>query len=190
MDQVTQNTSFTLVYDVFLRSITDDMFMELNEIETYPLLQDLLLNAIPWFEFPRFDINDYELHEVEGQDFYCGADSNYVNVPCFFSAGGCFHSELTLEEMRILAGYMIVEWIGQQLASIELSRMKYSGTDFKMTSQANHMTKLQSLQKHYTQMAFHLQRLYKRRKKNSDGIYTPTMSEIMFDNEEEYTYED
>jgi hypothetical protein len=38
-------------------------------------------------------------------------------------------------------------------------------------------------------MAFHLQRLYKRRKKTSDGIYTPTMSEIMFDSEEEYTYE-
>ena len=30
---------------------------------------------------------------------------------------------------------------GQQLASVENTRMKYSGSDFKFTSQANHMAK-------------------------------------------------
>ena len=74
---------------------------------------------------------------------------------------------------------MIVEWLGQQLASVELTRMKYSGSDFKFTSQANHMAKLKNLIETYKQEGFHLQRLYKRRKKDVNGIYRSTMGEIM-----------
>ena len=44
---------------------------------------------------------------------------------------------------------MVVEWIGQQLASVENVRMKYSGPDFKFTSQANHIHKLIQLEKEY-----------------------------------------
>jgi hypothetical protein len=40
---------------------------------------------------------------------------------------------------------MVVEWFNQQLASVEVTRMKYSGSDFKFTSQANHMSKLKVL---------------------------------------------
>ena len=183
--QENQTTSFISIYDIFLNSITDDMYMELNEFETYQLMQDLLVNALPQFEFPRFDITNYQLFEYSADDYYCGVESNYENVPCYIVSGGCFNSELTLEEMKVIAIYMVVEWIGQQLASIELSRMKYSGSDFKMTSQANHMTKLQSLQKHYTTSGFHLQRLYKRRKKGADGTSTTTMAQIMFDKEDD-----
>ena len=76
---------------------------------------------------------------------------------------------LTEEECNILATYMVEEWIGQQLASVENTRMKYSGSDFKFTSQANHMAKLQSLKKEYERKGFHLQRLYKRRKTDEEG---------------------
>ena len=171
---------------MFLVSVTDDMYLELNEFETYMMLQDLLISAVPYFEFPRFNIEDYELSFIEDQDFYCGVDSSYKNVPCYYCGGGYFKASLTTEEIKILAYYMIVEWIGQQLASIEVTRQKYSGTDFKMTSQAAHLQKLISLRKEYQQQAFHLQRLYKRRKKNDDGVFIPTMSEIMgYDYEEE-----
>jgi len=61
---------------------------------------------------------------------------------------------------------MIVEWLSQQLASVENTRMKYSGSDFKFTSQANHMQKLLQLKKDYEREGFHLQRLYKRRKRD------------------------
>jgi DNA topoisomerase IA len=74
---------------------------------------------------------------------------------------------------------MIVEWIGQQLASVENTRMKYSGADFKFTSQANHMQKLLQMKKDYEREGFHLQRLYKRRLKNQNGIYKSTFSSIM-----------
>ena len=74
---------------------------------------------------------------------------------------------------------MIVEWLGQQLASVEVTRMKYSGSDFKFTSQANHMHKLKDLQKEYERKGLHLQRLYKRRKANGAGIMKSTFGSIM-----------
>ena len=36
-------------------------------------------------------------------------------------------------------------WVQRQVTSIEHTRMKYSGPDFKMTSQANHLSKLLNL---------------------------------------------
>jgi membrane protein insertase Oxa1/YidC/SpoIIIJ len=44
--------------------------------------------------------------------------------------------------------------------------MKYSGSDFKMTSQANHLQKLLALLKECQYQSHHMQRLYKRRKIN------------------------
>ena len=74
---------------------------------------------------------------------------------------------------------MVVEWLGQQIASIENIRMKYTGTDFKMTSQANHLHKLMQLREKYVNEGFHLQRLYKRRKLDENGIYRSTFGTIM-----------
>jgi len=42
--------------------------------------------------------------------------------------------------------------------------MKYSGSDFKMTSQANHLQKLISLLSECQRQSHHMQRLYKRRR--------------------------
>lgn len=135
------NTKFEEIYSVFLSNITDDMYLELTRNDTEKLLGELLINAIPWVEFPRQDFTDYDVDAAT------------------------FNIQLTPEEIKIIATYMVVEWLGQQLASIENTRMKYSGTDFKFTSQANHISKLQSEKDNYQQKGFHLQRLYKRRKK-------------------------
>ena len=74
---------------------------------------------------------------------------------------------------------MVVEWLNQQLASVENARMKYSGSDYKFTSQANHMQKLLQLKKDYEREGFHLQRLYKRRAKDANGVYRSTLGKIM-----------
>ena len=74
---------------------------------------------------------------------------------------------------------MVVEWLGQQLASVENTRMKYSGSDFKFTSQANHMAKILTLKQDYEREGFHLQRLYKRRKRDENGIMRSTFDSIM-----------
>ena len=167
-------TSFSLVYDSFLSKITDDMYLELTELDTFRMLEQLLLSAIEKFEFPRIDIWDYELFEISDETTYNGAESNHKQVPATIYSGGYFNNLLTHEEINILAVYMIVEWLSQQLASVENTRMKYSGSDFKFTSQANHMQKLLQLKKDYEREGFHLQRLYKRRAPDKNGIMKST----------------
>jgi hypothetical protein len=148
-------TIFEEVYNCFFSKITDDMFMELTEKETKGFLKNILLNSLHYFEFPRVDIYNYS-EELEE-----------------------FNTELSKEEINIIATYMIVEWLSQQLASVENTRMKYSSSDFKFTSQASHMQKLLALKKDYERLGFHLQRLYKRRKADENGIMRSTFSSIM-----------
>ena len=151
-----QNTPFSAVYKVFFSLITDDMFMELNREQTEAACQDYLEAAIQLFEFPRQDLTDYD------------------------EESGCFNISLTKEEINILATYMMQPWFDQQLASVDLIREKFSGSDFKFTSQANHMSKLQELKAKYKEQGFHLQRLYKRRRKDPNtGIMQSTFGDIM-----------
>ena len=49
--------------------------------------------------------------------------------------------------------------------------MKYSGSDFKMTSQANHLAKLLTLLSECQRQSFHMQRLYKRRRLDGKGKF-------------------
>ena len=178
MNNIT-TTPFSTIYDSFLDKITDDMYMELNEIDTFRLLQELLKAAMHKFEFPRFDITDYEENYVDDVETYEGVESNNEEVPAIIYGEGHFNTVLTPEEINILSTYRIVEWLGQQLASVENTRMKYSGSDFKFTSQANHMAKILTLKKDYEREGFHLQRLYKRREKNENGIMQSTFGSIM-----------
>ena len=90
-----------------------------------------------------------------------------------------FNIELTQEEINILALLMKQGWVQRQVTSIENTRMKYSGSDFKMTSQANHLSKLLALLVESRRDSFHMQRLYKRRKISSDGKYTSNWGCLM-----------
>ena len=169
-------TPFADVYESFLSKITDDMYMELTPQDTYKMLQQLLFSALGKFEFPRQELT-YDFVEEENEQT---EEIEYI----YF-----FQNELTREQINIIATYMIVEWIGQQLASVENVRMKYSGSDFKFTSQANHMQKLLQLKKDYQREGFHLQRLYKRRRKDVNGIYRSTFGDIM-SSHESYTFQE
>lgn len=177
--QENTNTPFSYIYDSFLSKLTDDMYMELDELQTHRMLEELLLSAIQKFEFPRFDITDYETSYLDDVDEYSGEDSDGNDAIAYIYNGGKFNVELTQEEINILATYMVVEWLGQQLASVENTRMKYSGSDFKFTSQANHMAKILTLKQDYEREGFHLQRLYKRRKRDENGIMRSTFDSIM-----------
>lgn len=181
-------TQFTTVYNRFLSKITDDMYMELTPEDTIKDLQKLLINAIPGFEFPRKNLNDYILlidkipqSELTEEDFVIGivwgelpednTTPSYVLVEKSY-----FQSELTTEEINILAILMMEAWIQRQVTSIENTRMKYSGSDFKMTSQANHLSKLLSLLSETQRQSLHMQRLYKRRRLNEKGNYESNWS--------------
>ena len=166
------NTPFTSVYDSFLGRITDDMYMEYTPTDTRKDLQSLLLNAIPNFEFPRVNLNNYIIatgsinsEEVLETDFVIFENDDTVLVD-----RSSFLTELTQEEINILAILMMQGWLQRQITSIENIRMKYSGPDFKMTSQANHLAKLLTLSTELQRQSIHAQRLYKRRKIGKDGL--------------------
>ena len=58
-------TLFASVYNRFLGKITDDMYMELTPEDTIKDLQNLIIDAIPGFEFPRVNLQDYEIKITE-----------------------------------------------------------------------------------------------------------------------------
>lgn len=179
-------TKFSTIYDRFLGKITDDMYMELTPQDTVKDLQRLLVEAIPGFEFPRKNLYDYELKtdiidepDVQPGDFIIGVIWAELSEtpdppPQVIIERSSFGSELTEEEINILAILMMNCWLQRQVTSIENIRMKYSGTDFKMTSQANHLSKLLSLQNECHRQSHHMQRLYKRRELTDTNQYRST----------------
>ena len=182
-------TPFSAIYNRFLEKITDDMYMELTPEDTVKDLQNLLIDAIPGFEFPRVCLDDYIprteiINEADAKpgDFILAVlwgelpEDGEMQAPNVLVERSNFKATLSSEEINILALLMKQGWVQRQVTSIENTRMKYSGSDFKMTSQANHLAKLLSLLEESRREAFHMQRLYKRRKKDENGIYQSNWS--------------
>ena len=174
-------TLFATVYNRFLGKITEDMYLELTPEDTIKDLQNLIVDAIPGFEFPRHNLYDYtiKIEEIDEDqllpdDFILGTVWGEIpeanqQVPRVIVDRSYFEAELTSEEVNILAILMKLGWVQRQVTSIENTRMKYSGPDFKMTSQANHLQKLLSLLTESNRDSLHMQRLYKRRKLSKKG---------------------
>ena len=182
-------TLFTAVNNRFLGKITDDLYLELTPEDTLKDLQNLLINALPGFEFPRQNLYEYEIKvdvldedEVLEDDFVIaiswGELEDSLSTPKVFVDRSKFSAELTPEEINILAILMKEGWLQRQVNSIEHTRMKYSGPDFKMTSQANHLQKLLTTLTECRRDSLHMQRLYKRRKVGDNGAYQSNWSSL------------
>ena len=173
-------TQFTEVYNRFLGKITDDMYVELTPQDTIKDLRNLIIDAIPGFEFPRHNLYDYHLayeikpeDEVQEDEIIIGIlwddtieAEDLGKAPLVMVEKSCFEDDLNSEEINILAILMMIAWVQRQVTSIENTRMKYSGSDFKMTSQANQLQKMLSLLSECQRQSHHMQRLYKRRRIN------------------------
>ena len=197
-------TQFSKVYNRFLNKITDDMYLELTPQDTLKDIQQLLIQAIPNFEFPRKNLYDYSLKTEEVNSTELTEDDFVISIEEFDAANGqkyslalidksAFDAELTPEEENILAILMRIGWLQRQITSIENTRMKYSGSDFKFTSQANHLSKLLSLLNECNRESLHMQRLYKRRKIINSGEYRSNWSVLRENtaiNNQPYVYDD
>ena len=164
-------TMFAAVYNRFLGKITDDMYMELSPQDTIKDLQNLLIDALPGFEFPRKKL-DYVISitqdpQMAALGFEVSLYEGTSYIDCSY-----FLEELDTEEINILAILMLGGWLQRQVTTIEVIRMKYTGADFKMTSQANHLGKLLTLQEEVQRQSLHMQRLYKRRRTTQSGNIT------------------
>lgn len=117
-------TLFSTIYDRFLRDITDDMYLELTPQDTIKDLRRMLVGGLPKFEFPRFPIYDYIIQydvidaaEVSEDDFVLGTVWNELEEydldapPKLIVEKSYFNSELTPEEIDILASIMMEGWL-------------------------------------------------------------------------------
>ena len=131
-------TQFSAVYNRFLGQITDDLYLELTPEDTLRDLQNLLINAIPGFEFPRKNLYDYTIEvrtlsedQLTPDDFVLGTVwgdlDDILETPNVLVDKSRFNVELTPEEINILALLMKQNWVQRQVTSIENTRMKYSG---------------------------------------------------------------
>ena len=108
-------TKFATIYNRFLGKITDDMYLELTPEDTVKDLQNLLIDAIPGFEFPRVNLYDYKIslveileNEVVNDDFVIGVIWNdsledLEQIPKVLVDRSNFDVELSTEEINILA---------------------------------------------------------------------------------------
>lgn len=134
-------TQFTAIYNRFLGKITDDMYVEYTPADTIKDLRNLLIEAIPGFEFPRKNLYDYTIsqavkpeNEINQDEFIIGVvwDENLEDdiegeSPLCVIERSSFSEDLTSEEINILAILMMCGWVQRQVTSIENTRMKYSG---------------------------------------------------------------
>lgn len=178
-------TPLQTIYDAFLSSITDDMYMEWTKEETYDDIKNIFLSAMSGFQFPRFKLYDYheegdvigtriERVEIEKPEEDPNAEPEFEDVEIkVYAKTDAFNTELTREEINIFAHLMLVEWVNRQLASVDVTKQAYSSRDFEFTSQANHLDKLIKLKESFSKEATRLQRLYTRRKMDSNGFFVP-----------------
>lgn len=158
-------TPFENIYSDFLSKITDEMYAETwTEKDLKRDLESLLMAALPKFRFPKFPIYDFvKSHEDE--------EGTFVE--------GYFNSTLSYEEQVILSNLMIVEWLTRQIMTTENIRQKvYSSSDFKVSSQANHLDKLKKLREAYLLEIKSDQMFYGRRQITPEGKVKTTLSKL------------
>lgn len=140
-------TTASEVYDAFFTLIVDDMYLEITEEETRDECLNFLKKSIPMYEFPKAPIK-----------IRVDEDDEVV-----------FNRDLTDEEINILAYGMLQAWLQRQMTTIELVRQKFSGVDFKLTSQASHLKTIMTLFQNTKDEHRRLQMLETRREEVSDG---------------------
>ena len=106
------------------------MYLELTPEDTVKDLQNLLVDAIPGFEFPRVNLYDYEIsviqmyeNEIVEEDFVIGVvwddTLDLEEIPRVLVDRSSFGVELNQEEINILALLMKQAWVQRQVTSIE-----------------------------------------------------------------------
>lgn len=108
-------TSLQTIYDKFLAKMLDDEWVNWEQEQVDADLRELLLAALPWFKFPRQSL------EIVGDNFV---------------------SDLTNEEIQIIATYMKCEWLNRTILTWENVKPLYEERDF---SQANLIDKFNEL---------------------------------------------
>lgn len=106
------------VYKAFLSKLSEDDWLDWDEDDVLEDWKTIYEAAVPHFKFPRVEIPDPDEVEVDED------------------------TELTNNEVQILATYMKVEWLERKINEWENVEPMYSEKDF---SPANYLAKLNGL---------------------------------------------
>lgn len=158
-------TYFSRIYSNFLSKVTDEMYAETwTEEDLKRDLETILLSALTHFNFPKFPLYNFQVSsENENGDMQ----------------EGYFGSKLSQDEIVILADLMMIEWMTRQIMTTENIKQKvYSSSDFKVSSQANHLDKLRKIHEYYLNKNKSDQKMYGRRAITMEGRVKTTMSKL------------
>ena len=138
-------TPYTVIYNAFLTKILEDEWAGWEDLYVKADLKTILLSAIPYFKFPRVDLQSRDdIKEI-------------------------FYDDLNNEEIQILATYMKVEWLNRNILTWENIRPMYDEADF---SQANLLDKFIKLQEREEEKALKLEAIYSRSRKGKPFDYS------------------
>lgn len=138
-------TPYNIIYNAFLTKILEDEWADWEDIYVKADLKTILLSAIPYFKFPRVNLqNRDDMKEI-------------------------FYDDLNNEEIQILATYMKVEWLNRNILTWENIRPMYDEADF---SQANLIDKFIKLQEREEEKASKLEAIYYRSRKGKPYDYS------------------
>lgn len=113
------NTKFSLVYMLFIGTITDDLYINMTKEETEADAEIFLLLSIGEFKYCKKNILDFN------------QETKSWNI------------EITLDEITHLVYLMKKHWLKRQIDNTDLYDQKiYSDDDIKVFSQANHLNAL------------------------------------------------
>ncbi len=161
-------TPFYIVYCSFMSKITDDLYADgWTEQDTFKYMEDILIESLPRFNFPKFKIFNIDRSVITMVDEF----GNTVST-------GAFDDILTIEEIEIIADIMFIGWLNRQIGTVQLTRMKIGSSDFKMTSQANHLDKLTKTVAEFKLNNKQLQSMYSRRRVEIDGSVVPNYEKL------------
>ena len=138
-------TSYSEIYSRFLPKITNYLFIDLPKEELEDQLYTYLRSSIVKFR-------------------YCEKLSKRDDL------SQTFNETLTDEEQEILATLMSVEYLTPKLLTDELLQQRLSSKDYTLTSQANHIKEIRSLQDRYSKEAKDLMILYTYKPNKLDGF--------------------
>ena len=147
-------TNFQVVYDAFLAKQLDDEWNTWDEEDMQEDWKSLLMGALPWFKFPRVSL-DIEIDETDGTEK--------------------FASDLTNEEIQILATYMKCEWLNRTILTWENVKPLYEERDF---SQANLLDKFHQRLEQEKKNAARLEAVYYRSIKRRPFDYTKLATQV------------
>ena len=151
-------TPIETVYEAFLAKINDDEWVYWSENDTKRDLKQIFDAALPLFKFPKKDMtleSESTTENVEGEEVV------YYNYN--------FVSDLSNDEIQILACYMKCEWLNRSILTWERIKPQYEERDF---SEANMLDKLYSALESEQREAKKREAIYYRAINRKPFVYT------------------